>query len=191
LLHALLNLQWARQPLNIRRSGNSAVIFRWPSAAEGGGVMHRYRVLLVLVLVVAMAWPPVGAEAQTAGPAEQAIRQVLEDQAAAWNRGDVDAFMQGYANSPQTAFVGKTVEYGYDLILNRYKKAYPSPAAMGKLSFANLAIRMLGSDYAVVTGNFHLQRTPAGGGDAGGIFSLVLAKTDAGWKVILDHTVAD
>ena len=76
---------------------------------------------------------------------EQAIRQVLEDQAAAWNRGDVDAFMQGYANSPQTAFVGKTVEYGYDLILNRYKKAYANPAAMGKLSFANIAIRMLGA----------------------------------------------
>jgi uncharacterized protein (TIGR02246 family) len=153
--------------------------------------MHRYRILFALVFIFGVAWPPSGAGAQSGGSSEQAIRQLLQDQAAAWNRGDVDAFMQGYANSPQTAFVGKTVEYGYDLILNRYKKAYANPAAMGQLSFANVAIRMLGPDYAVVTGNFHQQRIQTGGGDTGGIFSLVLAKTDAGWKVILDHSVGN
>jgi uncharacterized protein (TIGR02246 family) len=158
---------------------------------EKGDGMRRYRILFALLFIVTAAWPPPGARAQTGTPAEQAIRQVLDDQTAAWNRGDVDAFMQGYANSPKTAFVGKTVEYGYDLILNRYKKAYPNPAAMGKLSFANMVVRMLGSDYAAVTGNFHLERTSAGGGDAGGIFSLVLAKTAEGWKVILDHSVAN
>ncbi len=153
--------------------------------------MHRYRLLFALIFTLVVACPPWLAEARAGGAPEQAIRQVLEDQAAAWNRGDVDAFMQGYAHSPQTAFVGKTVEYGYDLILSRYKKAYANPAAMGQLSFANIAVRILGTDYAVVTGNFHQQRTQIGGGDTGGIFSLVLAKTDAGWKVILDHSVAD
>ena len=153
--------------------------------------MHRYRILFALVFTFVVAWAPLRAGAQSGVSSEQAIRQVLDDQAAAWSRGDVDAFMQGYAHSPQTAFVGKTVEYGYDLILNRYKKAYANPTAMGQLSFANVAIRMLGPDYAVATGNFHLQRTQAGGGDAGGIFSIVLAKTDAGWKVILDHSVAN
>jgi uncharacterized protein (TIGR02246 family) len=152
--------------------------------------LHRYRILFALIFTFVVAWPSLGAMAQT-GSDEQAIRQVLEDQAAAWNRGDVDAFMQGYANSPRTAFVGKTVEYGYDLILNRYKKAYSNPAAMGQLSFTNIAVRMLGPSHAVVTGNFHLERTQAGGGDTGGIFSLVFEKTDAGWKVILDHSVAD
>jgi uncharacterized protein (TIGR02246 family) len=153
-----------------------------------GSDMRRYRILFALVFTVALAWPRAGAAVESSEAAKQAIRQVLQDQAAAWNRGDVDAFMRGYADSPETAFVGKTVEYGYDLILNRYKKAYPNSAAMGKLSFQNLAIRMLGTDYAVVTGNFHLDRAQAAG--SAGIFSLVFEKTDAGWKVILDHTVA-
>ena len=96
--------------------------------------------------------------------------------------------MKGYENSPQTTFVGQTVQYGYATILERYRKVYNTPAAMGKLTFTNLAIRLLDPAYASVTGNFHLDRTQAAGGNANGIFSLLLRKTPQGWKIILDHT---
>ena len=47
---------------------------------------------------------------------------------------------------------------------------------MGKLTFSHLAIRILDANYAVATGNFHLQRTTAGGGNADGIFSLLFKR---------------
>jgi uncharacterized protein (TIGR02246 family) len=123
--------------------------------------------------------------------AESAIKQVLTDQVSAWNRGDTEAFMQGYKNSPETTFIGKTIQHGWQQVLERYKRGYPTKEAMGTLDFSDLNVRMLGADYAVVTGKFHLARSAAGGGDAKGVFSLVWEKTAEGWKIILDHTTSD
>jgi uncharacterized protein (TIGR02246 family) len=143
--------------------------------------MARVHLLLVLVVTLsASSW------AQTTP--EAAIHQLLDQQTADWNRGDVDAFMKGYEDAPTTTFVGQTVEYGYSTIRDRYKRLYTTPAAMGKLTFSHLAIRLLDSGYAIATGNFHLERTPAGGGNADGIFSLLLKKDSPGWKIILDHS---
>lgn len=119
---------------------------------------------------------------------ETAIRQLLSDQQAAWNRGDIVAFMHGYDDSPRTTFIGKTIEHGYQMILARYERSYASREAMGELAFSDLDVRMLGMNHAVVTGHFHLERTQAGGGEAAGIFSLVFEKKAAGWRIILDHT---
>jgi uncharacterized protein (TIGR02246 family) len=119
---------------------------------------------------------------------ETEIRQLLDQQTAAWNRGDIDAFMTTYENSPRTTFVGQKVEYGYANILARYKRLYATPAAMGKLAFTHLAIRVLDPNYAVATGNFHLERTAGAGGNADGIFSLIFKKEPQGWKIVLDHT---
>jgi uncharacterized protein (TIGR02246 family) len=121
-----------------------------------------------------------------------AIKQVLNDQQSAWNRGDIDTFMHGYNNSPQTTFIGKTIEHGYDLILARYKKKFATRAAMGTLTFSGLTVKMLGRNFAVVTGKFHLARTAAGGGDASGVFSLIFEREpqSQGWRIILDHTTS-
>jgi uncharacterized protein (TIGR02246 family) len=119
---------------------------------------------------------------------EAAIRHLLDQQTVDWNRGDVDAFMKGYEDSPDTTFVGQTVQYGYATIRDRYRKLYASPAAMGKLTFTHLAIRVLDSGCAIATGNFHLERTATGGGNADGIFSLLLKQEAQGWKIILDHS---
>jgi uncharacterized protein (TIGR02246 family) len=140
------------------------------------------RYLLPVVVVLATAANPLHAD-----PAD-AIRQVLSDQQNAWNRGDVVAFMQGYDDSPRTTFIGKTIAHGYAMILARYQHTYTSREAMGHLDFSDLQVRMLGADHAVVTGNFHLTRSQAGGGDAAGVFSLVFEKEPSGWKIILDHT---
>ena len=58
-----------------------------------------------------------------------AIRAVLDKQVADWNRGDIPAFVQTYAE--QCTFVGKTVVEGRAGVEARYRKAYPNAAAMG------------------------------------------------------------
>ncbi|HEX4581715.1 MAG TPA: nuclear transport factor 2 family protein [Acidobacteriaceae bacterium] len=121
-------------------------------------------------------------------PAETAIRGVLNAQVAAWNRGDVTAFMQGYNNSPDTTFVGKTVAHGYANILGRYQRNFAGKEKMGQLTFDNLEVHPLDARFAIATGRYHLTRSPSAGGDAQGVFSLVFEKTPAGWKIILDHT---
>jgi uncharacterized protein (TIGR02246 family) len=125
---------------------------------------------------------------------EAAIRAAMAEQAAAWNRADIPAFMQTYENSPATTFIGQTLRKGYEPILERYKAAYSTPEQMGTLSFGNVEVRLLSGscgkpEFAVVTGTFHLQRSAKGEAKKDdGIFSLVWRKGADGWKIILDHT---
>jgi ketosteroid isomerase-like protein len=119
---------------------------------------------------------------------EQDIRRVLDDQVAAWNRGDILGFMEGYDKSQSTTFVSSTITKGHAEVLANYRKRYPTPEKMGTLRFSDLEIRPLGSDYASVIGRFHLDRSAGAGGEAAGIFTLLFHKTGKGWKVILDHT---
>jgi uncharacterized protein (TIGR02246 family) len=119
---------------------------------------------------------------------EPSIRAVLTKQATDWNHGDLDAFAAGYKNSPDILFIGSTVRRGYDGMIASYRKNYPNRSAMGELTFSNVEVHSLDTHFATVIGNFHLERTAAGGGNADGFYSLVLEKTSAGWKIILDHT---
>ncbi len=116
-----------------------------------------------------------------------AIRKVMDDQAAAWNRGDIEAFMAiGYWRSEKLTFVsGDKVTRGWQQTLDNYKKSYDSRAKMGVLTFSDLEITMLGKDHAVVLGNWSLKREK----DApGGKFTLTFRKFKEGWRIIMDHT---
>jgi uncharacterized protein (TIGR02246 family) len=115
-----------------------------------------------------------------------AIRGVLNAQVKAWNRGDVDAFLDGYWRSPDVTFSGTSgVTRGWDGVLARYKKNYADRAAMGKLDFSGLEFRFLGPDAALVLGKWHLTRDK---GDIEGVFSLVWQRFPEGWKIVHDHT---
>jgi uncharacterized protein (TIGR02246 family) len=117
------------------------------------------------------------------------IRAMLARSEAAWNRGDLAAFAADYDDSPETTFIGRDVTHGgVQAILDRYRRGYPSPEAMGTLTFSEIAVRPLGKGYALANGKYSLKRTQAGGGDASGRFTLVLRKTKAGWKIIHDHS---
>jgi uncharacterized protein (TIGR02246 family) len=117
------------------------------------------------------------------------VRAVLQHSEEAWNRGDLAAFASYYDDSPETTFVGRdVVKGGVQAILNRYRKAYPTREAMGTLAFSNVEVRTLAPDVALVTGEFHLERTAAGGGNSAGRYTLILRKTAAGWRIIHDHT---
>ena len=116
----------------------------------------------------------------------EAISAVLTAQQTAWNRGDVDAFLVGYWQSPELTFSGSSgVARGWDGVLARYKKNYPDRAAMGQLDFSDLEFRFLGPDAALVLGKWHLKRET---GDIGGVFTLVWQRFPEGWKIIHDHT---
>ena len=72
----------------------------------------------------------------------EAIGGVLRAQQSAWNRADVDAFLDGYWHSPELTFSGSSgVARGWDGVLARYKKSYPDRAAMGHLDFSELEFR--------------------------------------------------
>jgi ketosteroid isomerase-like protein len=156
-----------------------------------GGPMHqritRVALSLAFLLLCGAAGPaPLVAQGKDRKADQSAIRSVLEAQQAAWNRGDLTAFVVGYWQSPELTFSGSDgVERGYDGVLSRYRKSYPDRAAMGQLDFSDLEFRFLGNDAALVLGRWHLKRTTD---ELGGVFSLVWQRFPEGWKIIHDHT---
>jgi ketosteroid isomerase-like protein len=116
-----------------------------------------------------------------------AIRKVLSDQAAAWNRGDVTGYMAaGYWKNDSLVFIGKSgPTYGYDSTLARYKRGYPDKATMGTLSFDIKQIRKLSGRAAFVIGKWHLDRSS---NPVGGTFTLLFQKKDGRWVITADHT---
>lgn len=147
----------------------------------------------VLSCLLALAvLPMTPARAQAAAPAAEtsAITAVLNKSVDDWNRGDLDAFATSYKNSPDILFMGRTIQHGYAQMLARYKAAYPNRAAMGKLSFTQLAVQPLDARFATVTGHYHLERAVAGGGNADGYFLLVFEHTPRGWKIVRDDTTS-
>jgi len=126
---------------------------------------------------------------RAADPAEDAIRGILDRQQAAWNLGDLPKFVADYQDAPDTTFVGSEVTRGGQrAILERYQRRYSSRAAMGRLVFSAIEVRMLSPEFAIATGQYHLERTKEGGGNATGRFSLVVRRTSSGWKIIHDHS---
>lgn len=117
-----------------------------------------------------------------------AIQKVLDDQVAAWNRGDIEAFMDGYWESPDLVFTsGGNVQRGWQTTLERYRASYgTSPETMGRLSFSDLEIHPLGDEAAWALGHWHLD--DAGGKAMGGVFSLVFRRVDGRWLIVHDHT---
>ncbi len=114
-----------------------------------------------------------------------AIRAVLDAQVAAWNRGDVDAYMNGYANSDDTMFVGTDVTRGWTKVRDRYKAKYDSKSKMGTLVFSDVEMRPMGLDDVLVTGAWKLTRaadTPQGR------FTLIFHHRPEGWRIVYDHS---
>lgn len=115
---------------------------------------------------------------------EAAIRQVMTDQERDWNKGDIRAFMAGYADS--ACFIslkGRTC--GREAVTANYLRNYPDQAAMGQLSFAELEVLPAGADRAWCTGTWKLDRAHD---TKGGGFSLFWVRTPQGWRILRDHT---
>ena len=153
---------------------NSSFLYRWAIAAGlivllGGGCR------------LSPTDPAFDAEA-----AQSEIRALLDAQVTAWNRGDLEGFMAGYARTDSIRYAsGSTVHRGWQTALNRYRRAYPDTAAMGTLAFERLDIRVLSPRWAMAFGAWQLERDE----DAPhGLFTLLLERREGEWRIVHDHT---
>jgi ketosteroid isomerase-like protein len=141
--------------------------------------------LAFLFIVSAAGSEPLQADKKHSKP-EAAIRAVLDAQRDAWNRGDIEGYMDGYARSPKTEFVGgDSISRGWQTVLDRYKTKYNTREKMGTLTFSEIDIKLLSKDAALVLGRWHLKRAAD---EPHGIFTLLFRKTKAGWKIVHDHS---
>jgi beta-aspartyl-peptidase (threonine type) len=149
--------------------------------------MARLCLLLLGIASVAIQLP---AQKSSAASPDSAIRSVLQQQVAAWNRHDLEGFMAGYWHSPElTFFSGGTVTKGWEPTMQRYQQRYQANgAAMGKLEFSDLDVVQLAPVAALVRGRWHL--TMPDGKQPGGLFTLVFRKLPEGWRIVHDHTSA-
>ncbi len=115
-----------------------------------------------------------------------AVRAVLDAQRDAWNRGDIEGYMDGYARASDIVFIsGDSVTRGWQTVHDRYKKTYNSREKMGTLTFSDLETNVFSSDAAVMIGRWHLQRA---NDEPHGRFTLIFRRLKQSWRIVHDHT---
>jgi ketosteroid isomerase-like protein len=154
--------------------------------------LYSFFFFFCLPIILASIGDPVLAQDESGvyGNDAKAIERLLRAQQAAWNRHDLESFMAGYWNSKELTFFSDAVEHdGWQPTLDRYLAKYSSPGQeMGKLEFFGLKVIVLSQDSAFVRGSWKL--TMSEGKTPHGLFTLVLRKFPAGWKIVHDHTSA-
>jgi ketosteroid isomerase-like protein len=142
-------------------------------------------IVLIVVSVIMAATVSAQSDSQKARISAE-IRNVMSDQIAAWNLGDIEGFMRGYWRSDNLVFVsGANVTRGWQPTLDRYKKSYDTREKMGKLRFSDLEITVLSKDAAIVLGSWELTRE---NDNPKGKFTLVFRRLKEGWRIVMDHT---
>ena len=131
---------------------------------------------------------PMSSSAYTMNRDEITIRAILVAQDGAWNRGDIDGFMQGYWQDENLRFAsGGTVTRGWQATLDRYHARYGDRDAMGTLTTSDLEISALARDAAIVHGAWALERKAD---DLSGLFTLIFRKIDGEWMIVSDTTTS-
>jgi ketosteroid isomerase-like protein len=160
-----------------------------------GGFIRPIAVVLFTSAAVVLAWTTISSisaapleKEQDRASAVVQIRSVLRAQQDAWNRGDIDGFMNGYARSKSTIFISEdTLRRAWETVRDRYKKKYSDRGKMGQLTFSDLEITPLSSDTAVVLGRWKLKRAQDW---PHGRFTLIFRRLPEGWRIVHDHTSA-
>lgn len=118
---------------------------------------------------------------------EKDIRAVIDEQAVAWNKADLEGFMKGYWNSKDLTFYsGKDKKNGWQETIERYKKRYQGEGKeMGKLTFSELEVQKISGDHAIVKGRWKVEMKKE---TLDGLFTLVMKKFPEGWRIVHDHT---
>jgi uncharacterized protein (TIGR02246 family) len=132
--------------------------------------------------------------------AREAVGALLQQQAAAWSRGDVVGFCSVYAED--AAFVSPSgLTRGREAVLERYRKRYPGRAAMGTLALEVLEARphwgtevsLLGDavpgrvQSVSVVARWTIRRE--GQPDATGLTLIVLRPRGGGWEIVQDASM--
>jgi len=141
--------------------------------------------IIILLLTVFFSFSAM-AEHRLNEKDESNIRKLIQQQADAWNEGNLGKFMETYWKSDQLSFVGsRGPTYGWQATLDNYKKGYPDKKAMGHLDLKVLNLSQIDTKTVLMIGRFELTREV---GNAAGHFTLVIQKIDGEWKIISDHS---
>jgi ketosteroid isomerase-like protein len=149
------------------------------------------RSLMLVAATLVMAMSSICLHGQSANTREDssaaaAIQAVLDAQRDAWNKGDIEGYMDGYERSDKIIFIsGDNLTRGWQTVHDRYKKNYDTREKMGTLTFSDIETMLLSKDTAKVTGRWHLKRA---NDEPHGRFTLIFRRTKQGWKIIHDHT---
>lgn len=152
---------------------------------------HLRTTLFSLVLAASVALPALARQADqlyTASHEQLEVTKTLLAQQAAWNRGDLAAYVNFYKGTPDTVAVLASPVHGLQSIYNAYLVNFPNAQAMGSLEESEVSVRELGENFALATGKYVLTRNKKAGGDAEGTFTDILEKTDRGWRIIYSST---
>jgi ketosteroid isomerase-like protein len=151
------------------------------------------RALALACILLAVSSLSATALGSSRSQAASEIRNVIQSQQDAWNRGDIDGFMNGYSrgshqSGSDTTFVSEDkITRGWQTVRDRYHKKYSDRAKMGTLTFSDLEITPLSNDSALVLGNWRLKRKDD---QPHGRFTLIFRLTNDGWRIVHDHTSA-
>lgn len=146
---------------------------------------------ILLLLLVAVSTPAAQDEGDEGRQdAQRAIERLLTQQARAWNDGDFESFVAFYTED--TVFLSSSgLTRGRSEVLARYRRRYPDRAAMGKLTFEIVELR-LSPDAQVgsVAARWHLHYPESGAReDASGLTLLVCHLTNDGWRIVQDASL--
>lgn len=117
----------------------------------------------------------------------ETCKNLLLQQAEAWNRGELEVFVLGYRKSPQTIFMSDDeVRVGFEDMLARYEESYPDKASMGNLSFADFHFLNIDADHVMGTGTWILDLGKEK--ERWGRFGLIFRRENASWQIAVDYT---
>jgi beta-aspartyl-peptidase (threonine type) len=149
------------------------------------GMRSTIRVSSAALLLVISSCAP--SQARVGDPAAE-VRAVWNTSVEAWNRGDLDAFMNVYWNSSDLVFFSnKTETRGWQQTLDRYRTTYKAEGRqMGTLDFPRLEFKVLGPEAVLARGQWRLKMP--GGKESTGMTSVTFQKLPEGWRIVHDHS---
>ena len=142
--------------------------------------MRRGAALLLLLIAACARAPDYDRAAE-----ERAIRQVIADMEAAWNRGDFRGYMAGF-RKPDVVFASRgQFQRDWQGTLDHYIRDYGGdPARRGRLHFFDIRVELLGPDAAQLISRYRLE---GGGRPQDGINTRLFRKVDGRWVIALNH----
>jgi ketosteroid isomerase-like protein len=113
------------------------------------------------------------------------VEHNMKAQELAWNKGDINGFMEYYWKSDSLKFIGsKGITYGWQKTYDNYINGYPTKEAMGILTFTIKEITQLSKTSIYVIGQWQLSKEKP----SGGYFTLLWKKINGQWVIVADHT---
>src|SRR5689334_2537777 len=175
--------EWVSRSRRSREQHRREAIFRSAGRSDIMRTTSRMSSAMLLLLITACG----SSSSRVADPAAE-VRAVWNTSVEAWNRGDLDAFMNVYWNSPDVVFFSnKTETRGWQQTLDRYRMMYKAEGRqMGTLDFPRLEFKVLGPETVLARGQWRLKMPD--GKESTGMTSVTFQKLAEGWRIVHDHS---